>query len=311
MIECFHHEFRKESQHSTEYLWIQEETVFFDELLLSWNARRPHTGALTFSVKVKTDKWSPWLHYASWKYSGQEGGTPLPAESLIKVDQDILSIKDTQASGFGVRVEAIGGASLESFYALHACINNRQNYFPCYKASGRAIDLDIPKLSQMKLMHPRNNHMCSPTSTTAVIRYLLRSKAEPLEFAKGAYDEAFNIYGNWALNVAHASHLLGASWRCWVQRLNCFDDILERLWQRTPVVVSVKGPLKGSPLPYNEGHLIVIKGFDPNGRGILCMDPAFPTDGETHAAYPLEDFLEAWERRRRLAYIFEPVNSSR
>jgi hypothetical protein len=37
------------------------------------------------------------------------------------------------------------------------------------------------------------------------------------------------------------------------------------------------------------------------------MDPAFPADHQTHVRYPLPEFLEAWNRRGRVAYIFTQI----
>ena len=71
--------------------------------------------------------------------------------------------------------------------------------------------------------------------------------------------------------------------------------------------VSQERPLQGSALPYTQGHLMVVIGFDAVNERVLCMDPAFPTNKETLTSYPLQDFIVAWSRRGFIAYIFEPV----
>jgi hypothetical protein len=146
--------------------------------------------------------------------------------------------------------------------------------------------------------------MCSPTSTSAVIQYLQGCYIDPISFSSNVHDNAHDIYGNWILNTANAAAILGAGWHCWVQRLNGFDELYQQLEKRIPVVVSIKGPLEGAPLPYEEGHLIVVKGYDASKKCVLCMDPAYPTNTETNAEYPFEAFMHAWRRRRHLAYIF-------
>ncbi len=70
------------------------------------------------------------------------------------------------------------------------------------------------------------------------------------------------------------------------------------------MIVSVRGPLINSATPYARGHLLVVIGFNPEKGEVICMDPAFPTDEKTHVRYPLADFLQAWERRGNLAYLF-------
>ena len=115
-----------------------------------------------------------------------------------------------------------------------------------------------------------------------------------------------DIFGNWVLNTAQASSVLGNKWQCWVERLAGFGDIYDRLKNNLPVVVSVKGPLPGARFPYTNGHLIAVKGYNPKTEQVLCMDPAFQADEATAVAYNLSDFMDAWSRRRRIAYVFEP-----
>ena len=149
--------------------------------------------------------------------------------------------------------------------------------------------------------------MCSPSSTSSVAGYLMgANRIDPVSFALHARDEAFDIFGNWVLNTAQASSLLGSSWRCWVERLGGFGDIYSRLKRNLPVVVSLKGALPGARFPYPNGHLIVVKGYDPRKERVLCMDPAFSDDAATVVDYHLPDFMDAWSKRRFLAYLFEP-----
>jgi hypothetical protein len=79
--------------------------------------------------------------------------------------------------------------------------------------------------------------------------------------------------------------------------------------QNTPVIASVRGPLPGSALPYAKGHLLVVTGFDAETQNVLCMDPAFPSDAATQTAYPIADFVAAWNRRGNIAYIFACIKS--
>lgn len=74
--------------------------------------------------------------------------------------------------------------------------------------------------------------------------------------------------------------------------------------QGTPVIVSVRGPLTGSARPYAKGHLLVVIGYDSLNQKVICMDPAFPKDSETHVSYGLSDFVQAWNRRGNVAYVF-------
>ncbi|HSX13735.1 MAG TPA: C39 family peptidase [Chlamydiales bacterium] len=273
----------------------EENIAPFDEFILTWNGKRPENDKINFYVRLKTDAWSPYFLYATWGKSGQNSyryGTD------IRVDQDVISTK-TKATGFEIKVE---GANPKDF-CYHVYVNQEKTI--CHNVSNLgSIRLDVPGLSQKTLDHPRKMDLCSPTSSTAVIRYLSNASIDPVLFAENVCDSGFDIYGNWILNVAEASSILD-SWHCWVERLCGFEELHARLMKNTPVVVSVRGPLKGSALPYAKGHLLVVKGYDAEKNMVLCMDPAFPTNEETNIAYPLSDFMAAWERRGLLSYIFE------
>jgi hypothetical protein len=169
-------------------------------------------------------------------------------------------------------------------------------------------NVDIKGLSQMALTTENCMRLCSPTSITAVIRFLSSSNdLLPVTFASQVLDTHFDIYGNWILNVAQASHELQDNWDCYVVRLTSFNQIIHQLSKGYPVVVSIQGDLPGSCLPYQAGHLLVVKGYDSKNKEVICMDPAFPKNELTLIRYPFAHFLAAWQRRFGLAYIFEPI----
>jgi len=308
MIQTYHHQIQSKKK---EYIWDCEDSIPFNELIVSWNAARPKSGSsfkLSVSLKIDAD-WSDWLLYADWGANSQHSGENTDSKHHINVCQDIVQLlnENNKAVGFKIKIETLGDEALEGFKSLHACVSvpsllNIENP----NSAWSSLDIDVPLISQMQLPHPFHHRMCSATSTTSVLRYLLKSdEVDSVDFAFKAWDETFNIFGNWVLNTAHASTILGNSWRCWVQRLKGFDEIYERLKLQMPVVVSIKGPLHGSAEPYEQGHLIVVKGYDADKKRILCMDPAFSSNDKTNVSYALQDFLVSWLRRQNIAYIFE------
>lgn len=284
--------------------WKEENLNPFDELILSWNAERPNKGKFLFYVRVKTKEWSPWLLYALWGHEGQSSFSSADEDTAVKVYQDTLEMMKGKATAFQIKVVPQEGAHLSSIYGLHVYINSgkgSQKTAP----SLTSITLKVPGLSQMALDHVRHADLCSPTSTTAVTRYLANDDTiDPLFFAEHVWDSGFDIFGNWVFNVAQASTYLGNRWSCWVERLQGFNDIHCYINQGTPVIVSVRGPLPGSAQAYAKGHLLVVMGYDSINQRVICMDPAFPQDHETHVSYALSDFMEAWSRRGNVAYIF-------
>lgn len=291
----------------TEVLLTEENLAPFHELMFSWNAQRPTQGQYLFYVRVFTDAWSPWMIYGSWGSEGQLSFSDKAEGFPARVYQDAVETLDgVKATGVQIHVIAEGGAPLDKIYGIHLYTNgDRDAPNSLISLNGSRVEIPVLGISQMQLEHPRYDSLCSPTSTTAVVRYLLQDHTiDPVRFAQNSWDRGFDIFGNWVLNIAEASNLLGEHWDCWVERLEGFHAIVERLHQNTPVIVSVRGPLPGSAQPYAKGHLLVVTGFDPAKNQVLCMDPAFPTDGETHVSYDLDDFVASWNRRGKVAYLF-------
>ncbi len=287
--------------------WKEEQLSPFDELMITWNAIRPTKGKFLFYVSVKTDEWSPWLLYASWGSDGQSSFSSTTPDSPVKIYQDALEVMEgKKATAFQIKIITKDGASLNGIHGLHVYTNSDKAQEPQKLVScSSPIYLEVPGLSQMTIDHIRHRDLCSPTSTTAITRYLSNDYTIDLvSFAQNVWDSKFDIFGNWVFNVAQASTHLGCEWNCWVERLNGFDNIYQHLVQGNPVVISVRGPLPGSAQPYAKGHLLAVIGYDSLNQKVICMDPAFPVDNETHVSYDLSDLVQAWSRRGNLAYVF-------
>lgn len=285
------------------YEWEEKNIPPFEELIVSWNGYRPQKGYFLISVSLLKEEWTPYVDYAMW--SGETQNSFHATNPWIESFQDIITVKEGQAKGFRIRIEAKEEANINALFALHACTSQKKlGSFPIHLLAS-VLPIGLPGLSQLALEHPRSRSFCSPTSTTAVLRFLLSNQQDPISFADRVYDHAFDIYGNWVFNMAQASLHLGPDWRCWVARLHGIPELMHQLQQGYPVVVSVKGAIPGTLIPYETGHLIAIRGYDARKNQILCMDPAYPTNQETLVGYDLEAFRIAWERRKCLAYVFK------
>lgn len=287
--------------------WQEQEVIPFDEMFLSWSAKRPTNGKYLFQVSVKvSDVWSAWIPYAQWGSDGQAGSSRKLKKFPAKVHQDALIVlNENMATGFQVKVICEGTASLDDIYGLHVYTNGKGNKVSSEGSMKVPISLEVKGLSQMVLDHPRHKSLCSPTSTTAVVRYLLESTSIcPIAFAQNVWDSRFDIYGNWVFNTAHAASLLGPKWSCWVERLSGFSEIYHQLEKGFPVIVSIRGPLEGSGTSGKTGHLIAVIGYDPVKNRVLCRDPGLESDDQTQTSFPLSEFLEAWGKRGNIAYIF-------
>ena len=298
-------------QKKVQETWSLETLSPFDELILSWNAKRPVEGKYSFFVSAKVEDWSPWLLYATWGSEGQNSFKTTSEDGTVRVFQDALEVLEgKKATGFRVQISTEGDSSLDSVYGLHAYTNSDQNQDPEPMSSFQdSLHLKVQGLSQMRLDHPRFADLCSPTSSTTVTRYLAeRPEIDPIHFAKSSWDGSFDIFGHWVFNVAQAASELGPYWDCWVERLSGFHTIYEQLQKGIPVVVSIRGPIQGSDLPYPKGHILVVTGYDSQQHRVLCMDPAFPSDDQTGVSYDFSDFIQAWNRRGKVAYIFHSLD---
>jgi len=106
-------------------VWKEENLKPFDELMISWNATRPIEGKFLIYVSVKTDEWSPWLHYASWGNEGQLSFLSTTQYAPVKVYQDALEIMDgKKATAFQIKIVTEGSSCLDDIHGLHVYTNS-------------------------------------------------------------------------------------------------------------------------------------------------------------------------------------------
>lgn len=284
--------------------WEVVDTPPFDELLLSWNGDRPNEGKISIFLSVRSEgEWSPEIPYMEWRSDGQTSFEPLRIGAAYN-DQDCLFLNPgAVADGFRVRAE--GRVEQLTSFSAACSLKGEHPFEPPQQELPSVLIAGVEPKSQMALNHPHSRRICSPTSTSMVTHFLGGAPLDPIHFSQKVYDERFDIYGNWVLNVAEASNQLGPEWRCHVERLESFEKLHRHLSQNLPVVVSVRGSLAGAPQAYAEGHLMVVVGYDRDKQRVAVIDPAFGTDEEAATTYPLDDFLAAWGARRNLAYLFD------
>ncbi len=158
--------------------------------------------------------------------------------------------------------------------------------------------------SQMALGLPYSTRICSPLSLINASSFFLQTPCFDIpDFIAGVYDHNFDIYGNWMLNIGHASDIFKVV-EPKVQRLSSFHDILNEIQMGKPVVASVSGQLSGAPLSYPHGHLLVIYGWDNKQKKVLCIDSAADKDEATLVKYPYSEFMESWSKKFHLCYTF-------
>ncbi|MBI2774814.1 C39 family peptidase [Candidatus Dependentiae bacterium] len=285
----------------------------FTQLIFSWNAHRPARGYYRFLAQVRdagTQNWHDWHTMIEWGQHTQrsyfnKSGTGTKYEH---VRLEIPPNKPSDA--FRIKIESHEGADLSQLAALSVTIANFPDFQEedaqqvCAALSSVHV-VGVGKQSQMVLEHPRKEALCSPTSCSIVSSFLSGVPIDPIAFAARSYDAGLDAYGSWPFNTVTAYELCKGDFFFYVTRPNSFAQIHQSLKKNLPVVVSVRGPLLTAPREYKNGHLLVIVGFDAESKMVMCHDPAFENTEDTAVSYPLDSFLKAWERSRRLSYIAE------
>jgi hypothetical protein len=289
----------------------------FSQLIFSWNAIRPSAGYFSFAVQVRegrSKKWGKWHHMVDWgatmqksHLSSSDGHSKyvhvrLETESGKKADAFRIKIIGLEGAGKDcIKMVAVSTADYEQFKPE---LLDKLDILPSVLVKG------VPKFSQFKLDHPENRRLCSPTSCTMMTSFLRGEHIDPIDFADNVFDYGLEIFGSWPFNMAHAFEQCLGSHCFFTTRLNAFADIHKQLMQGIPVAVSIRGSLDGAPKVYDDGHLLVIVGWDAHKKMVVCHDPAFDNDIAVLKHYPAKSFIRAWECSRRLAYWADPVQTA-
>lgn len=301
------------------YIWLENNCTNFTEIILSWNAFRPKRGKFSFFVSAKyNNHWSDWSKISDWTCKSQK--TFLNSKNNIVHTKHVrLEMqKNKKANGFRIKVLSQNGANIRNLKALFVSLSDMNKFsFENNNFNKRTIIIKgVPKVSQWNVKHHRAKDFCSPTSTTMVLGYYSRkglfngmSKKLPehvKKIASRVHDDSYlDIYGAWPLNVAQAFDCSKGKLFCRVERLNGINHLYDFLKKRIPVAVSVRGYLRGGFKRYDNGHFIVVVGWDNKRKAFLCIDPAFASEKKMLRAYNLKDFIRAWGTSRNLAYIIK------
>lgn len=295
-----------------EVAFYKDDCEPFTQLVFSWNAFRQDQGYFSFWAQVRNKKsahWGAWHKMAEWGKGVQRSficeGDGSTRYVHVRLESDL-------SDAFRIKIVSHKNADLSLVKAFAVSLSDYNKFKPEVIDKKRiklpaVLINDIPKKAQLSLDHPRSNHMCSPTSCSMVAGFLQGEDIDPLDFAQKSFDEGLDTYGSWPFNTAHAfERCEGKVWFAPV-RLNSFHGLHSQLQRGLPVIVSVRGHIHGAPKSYDNGHLLVVVGWDAHAQSVICYDPAFDDAAKIVKYYPVKSFLSAWERSSRLAYLAEPT----
>jgi hypothetical protein len=291
----------------------------FSIAIPSWSVRTPAGSWIEVQLRARiAGRWTGFYRMAQWDDRPEASfrqSFPKQCDRDGQVDTDSLALF-TPADALQPRLllHAAGGA-WPAPRALWAALSTPGQ--PGQRPFGfTPRELPVPPRSQMT--YPHGARICSPTSIAMLLAYWhARTGAEHLApFADRAavsklvaprvYDPVYDGYGNWSFNTAYAA----------AQGLDayvaCFDG-LERLepWIAAgiPVVVSLAwkaGELANAPIASSGGHLLIVAGFESDGR-VIVADPRAEREEEVRRIYDAAQLETAWQRNSDgMTYIIHP-----
>ncbi len=286
----------------------------FTQLLVSWNAGCPVKGHYCFILDVYDEQKKAWTSYRMYEWGADR------QRSFLKKSKTGAHYAHVRFEGaperkyhrFRVHVQAHNGAALRDLRAISVCASDLPAFvtepLDEFIDATTVVEISgVPLFSQQLPEYPESSGWCSPASLAQVISFYCRQSVDLPSFARQVYDEGLQVYGSWPFNTAMVPCYLPES-LSYVTRLNSLHDLIKLLKQNVPVIVSIhsKQALPGAPKAYDKGHLITVIGIDMPARQIICHDTAEAEIGNVYKRYPLAPFLQAWENRKRLAYVIKP-----
>jgi uncharacterized protein YvpB len=281
-----------------------------EEIYPSWNinCQGGKTGFIVY-IRVSQDRlnWSPWF------YTGSCGKHPKIKKKMTKnsfgfVDIDYLSLKkEAEFIQYSIHLFSSKDKSVTPMVKLFSLSYGKRekketghvSNVTTSISSGRI--LSVPYRSQGDEDRTISGRICSPTSVAMVMSYWGINIATD-EVAKMSYDKEHDIYGSWPLAVQAASQY---GLKGWVEIFRSWDDVEKKISAGIPVIATIcfeAGELKGSITDSSQGHVIVVKGFSPEGN-IVCNDPAGKNEKEGIITYNRDELGKVWFKRSGIGYV--------
>ena len=282
------------------------ETGFpFDQAVVSWNATTPPNSYLTVYIRVRSGGfWSRRFTVCIWNQdnrpvqrmtvNGQE-------DDIAEMDSDTLLLKKPgDAFQVSAKLSSLDGETYPTLRLLTVDITDSKAPNPRMRARKSVwgtIDLPVPERSQLTV--PDGGRFCSATSTSMVLNYWAEKlnrpeMAVPLQAAvDGIYDKEWGGTGNWAFNTAYAGEFGGL--KAYVTRLRGTAEVEKWIAKGVPVIISIDYNAIRARDGGRMGHLMVLRGFTPEGDCIINDHYTKLDQGESvRKIFKRKDFERSW-----------------
>ncbi|MBQ8292837.1 MAG: C39 family peptidase [Bacilli bacterium] len=302
------------NDNETEGTYLSEvfEVAPFKSVVASWGALSSKTATAEIEVRVRVDgKWSMYFSYGAWGL-GLEN-KPMATntnDGMVKISTDeIIVMNNKTADAIQYRVtlrrnETLNESPKLSFVAMAIEFKNYE-YKVDTSVLPKRVEHIVPKLNQ-NVVPVIGNSICSPTSSTMLLKYKGHSFAEYDEFenryiANLARDYGNEIFGNW---VYCTVIMTAYGEKAYVMRMYSLDELKEHLANVGPVALSVKGKMDAYDIDNTYttgGHLLVCQGYyEKDGKTIfICNDPNVKS---VYVEYTEDTIERVW---RMVSYVVE------
>ena len=294
--------------------------IKFNEAVLSWNIATPPGAGFCVEARMRRavgSVWSPYLYF------GDFGDTVPPGEQVVTWEQGRMDVdywcSTERFDQVQYRIRAQGAPGRGSRLAVDriaVCLSDTLGVPPSVLAPRPTSEpppaaawqrrLPVPFRTQKTDREEMKHKICSPTSVGMVLAYRGIERTSE-EVADVCFDPTHKIYGNWPRNV-QAAFMLGVPG--YVARFSDWTDVERMIAAGQPLIISIRvdkeDGLRGAPYRTSDGHLIVLTGFDGEGR-VTVNDPASGTPERGQLVYLRPDLEEVWMRvKGGTAYVLQP-----
>jgi hypothetical protein len=282
----------------------------FDRLVGSWDAFTPAATWVELHARVlQAPGWSRWYALPVWasdtstikrhSVDGQKDDrAEVQTDTLLPAAGLPASAYQLEMTLFSASTDASPQVKLVSASTLPAG--------PQAEHLAGGVELSVPRHSQMLPAYRSlgfgggGEAWCSPTTTSMIMAYwagvlhLPQLDIPVPQVAQGSYDYTYRGAGNWPFNTGFAaSYGLTA----YVDRFGSFDQVEPWIRAGVPIAISIAfrpGELPQAPIPSSPGHLLVVRGFTPNGN-VVVNDPVAASDDQVRMVYDRAQLEHAWQ----------------
>ncbi|MCX7766499.1 MAG: C39 family peptidase [Candidatus Sumerlaeia bacterium] len=302
----------------------------FNEAIPSWNGWAPPEGGFRVFLRVnfsdahlsshKPD-WTPWIEAGTWGNLSDEATTRTTVFPDGYYELDTLFL-DRTAYQFQFRVDlyrtSLNAASPFIRLLALSFTNSRQDKHLWQEFGDKRPSISLA-LNQLQTTETLNipfrsqevpnpewiPRICQTAAVCMALEYFGIYRPTE-EIAAKIYDPVAKRFGIWHRSVQAAAQ---EGVRGYIRRFRNWDDVRTNLNQNAVICASIRfklGELHQPPPPYHSrgtaGHIIVIKGFAPDGR-VVTNDSGSKKYGKNEL-WLQTDLAKAWFDKGGVAFVF-------